>query len=360
MRLWLSLFAVLLVTASCGGGGGGGGGSSAAPAAQSTASPLSQNTTVQRALVQQGLTSTSDSAEIAQFAGGSASTLSVVRRALSERRSAGSVSGCSNGTVETIGAGNPSAITIDTYYDPGCTSVWWVGQFEFNETSSSSGTLTGSYTYYTAAGTVYEYVSPVTVTLGGIGTSTEFFSVGAGIATSPTVGPTVSFGVGCNLTSAADSCSFATAAHLAATSLDQGESATVSASLSGTTQTVIVLSGSGSAYTAPLNALSVIAQGQSGWAVSGAAPSVSVNLSGSISYGGTGALAAETLTVSDSADDATVAMTFNAASQLIAGTVTQTGSGTVVATFSVSPAGTGTVTYGNGTTAQIVNWVVQS
>jgi hypothetical protein len=106
---------------------------------------------------------TSDAAEIAQFAGGSAGTLSVVRRALAERRSAASVSGCSNGTVETIGAGNPSAITIDTYYDPGCTSLQWVGQFEFNETSSSSGTLTGSYTYYTAAGTVYEYVSPAEV-----------------------------------------------------------------------------------------------------------------------------------------------------------------------------------------------------
>jgi hypothetical protein len=105
---------------------------------------------------------TSDAAEIAQFAGGSAGTLSVVRRALAERRSAASVSG-SNGTIETIGAGNPSAITIDTYYDPGCTSLQWVGQFEFNETSSSSGTLTGSYTYYTAAGTVYEYVSPAEV-----------------------------------------------------------------------------------------------------------------------------------------------------------------------------------------------------
>jgi hypothetical protein len=85
-----------------------------------------------------------------------------------------------------------------------------------------------------------------------------------------------------------------------------------------------------------------------------------VNVSGSITYSGTGALAAEAPTVSDSADGATVAMTFNSTTQLIAGTITQTGSGAVVSRFSVSAAGTGTVTYGNGTTAQIVNWVVRS
>jgi hypothetical protein len=372
MRIRIGFFAVLLATAACGGGGGGGGtttvppsSGSATPAPSTTAptpTPLSQNTAIQRTLVQQGLTSTSEASSIAQFAGGSGTTLGLVRRALENRRAIASVTSCQNGTTSssTMVSSTVENLTINDYYDAGCVTLESVGQFVLTATSTSAATATGSFTYYTTAGTVYEYVNPVTIALGGIGTSSETVSIGETLATNTTSAPYGSFGVGCSLTTASESCSLAAVDHLAATHLDQGASANVTASVSGTTQTTVALSGSGAGYSSTLDALSVVAQGSFSWAVSGAAPLVSANLNGSVMFANGGTLVAETLSVSDSADAVAVAMSYSATNQTIAGTLTPTAGGAPVATFSVSTTGTGTVTYGNGTTAQIVNWVVQA
>src|ERR1700733_10704013 len=103
MRIWIGFFAVLLATAACGGGGGGGGTTAVPPSSGSattapTTAPVSQNTAVQRTLVQQGLTPTSEASSIAQFAGGSGTTLGLVRRALENRRAVASVTSCQNGS----------------------------------------------------------------------------------------------------------------------------------------------------------------------------------------------------------------------------------------------------------------------
>jgi hypothetical protein len=366
MRLLVVLFAVLFAVAGCGGGGGGSssspGVSISTPVIVQTPASLSGNTSLQRTLVQQGLTSTSEAGTIAQYAAPS-STLSAARRAFAARRSVATVSACSNSTIDTTTpvSANVEDLTIDTYYDTACTQLWWVGQFVLTAASSTSGTLAGSYTYYTQSGTVYEYVGGVTIALGGLGTGSGYFSVGANIAASQTAQPYANLGVGCSIASTSSSCSVAAVAHLAAISLDEGTSATMSATLTGNaSSTVVGLSGSGAGYTAALNALNIAPQGVSGWAITGGSPAVTLSLTGSVTFATTGALAAETLALTDSADGATVSMSYNGIAQLITGTVVQTSTGGTVATFSVSATGTGTVTYGTGTVAQIVNWVVQS
>ena len=128
----------------------------------------------------------------------------------------------------------------------------------------------------------------------------------------------------------------------------------------GASTTTVGINGTGAGYTGALNSLGLVPQGVSGWSVTGGSPSISVSLAGSVTYTSTSALSGESLTLADSADGATVSMVYAAATQLITGTVVQTSTGGVVATFSVSATGTGTVTYGNGASGQIVNWAVQS
>jgi hypothetical protein len=131
--------------------------------------------------------------------------------------------------------------------------------------------------------------------------------------------------------------------------------------VSGASSSTVNLSGSGAGYNASLGALNIAAQGNAGWSITGASPTISVALNGSSTYSVTGALTAETLTVSDSADNASVTLSYNGTSQTLTGSVVQTSTGATAATFSVlASTGSGTVTYGNGTTAQIVNWIVQS
>jgi hypothetical protein len=364
MRPWVMVFAIVLVATGCGGGGGG---SSSALATGSgppaiVPSALSANIGLQRTLVQQGLTSTSQAGQIAQFAGGPASTLAVMRRAVAERRSTEGAAGCTNGVVDnsTFPSADVADVTIQSYYDTSCNTLWWVAQF-VDTTSQTGGSTTGvgSYTYCTPAGTVYEYVNPATLSF-GTASGAQYFSLGANIAANTSSSPYANVGLGCSLASATANCALADVQHSAALGFDQGEAVSVAAALTaGSTSTVVNLSGSGAGYTAPLNTLSITPQSFAGWNVTGGAPGVSVTLSGSVTLSEAGALAAEVLTITDSADGASLLMSYSAATQLITGTIIQTSSGQVAGTFSVSATGTGTVTYGNGATAQILNWVVE-
>lgn len=247
-------------------------------------------------------------------------------------------------------------LTLNTYYDTACTKLWWVGQFVVTATTSTTGTLVGSYTYYTQLGSVYEYIGGVTISIGP-----NYVSIGGNIATSQTASPYVNLGVGCTIATNSSSCTVAAVDHLATALLDEAAAATVSAALTtGASTTTVGINGTGAGHTGALNSLGLVPQGVSGWSVTGGSPSISVSLAGSVTYTSTSALSGESLTLADSADGVTVSMVYAAATQLITGTVVQTSTGGVVATFSVSATGTGTVTYGNGASGQIVNWAVQS
>ena len=364
MRILPAVFCIVLGVAlsACGGGGSanvtpaGSGNPNNAPA-------LTQNTTLQRNLAQQGLSTTYTARNMVSDTSGSASTLATVRRAVEARRFSAATTGCVDSEIETttVISSTVENLTIQSYYDTACTQLAVLGQFVLTVTSSTSATAAGSYTYYTQAGTIFEYDGPVTITFGGLGTGSEYFATSSSVATSRLAIPYGSEGFGCSTTSSSVTCTSAAVEHWTSSNDDEGQSLTLTAALtqSGSSSTATI-SGTGNGYTAAFDALSVVPQGVSSFAVSGAAASLSVSVNASAAFNA-GVLGGETLTVTDAPDGATLEMSYNAATQLLGGTVMQTGTGLVLATFSVSSiSGSGTVTYGNGTTAQIVDWVIET
>lgn len=359
--------AVLLVSlfACAGCGGGGGGSSSALPSAtQGPAAGGTLSTSVQRGLVQQSLTSTQTSAQVASYGAPSGSSgLGVMRRIAARERVAQGTTGCVGGVIETTAPGassNETLVTINAYYDASCTKLFVGSQFDLVVTAPGAGTATGAATSYTTAGTVYEY-DKLALTISGAGTSSGYFSLRDDVAPNAQSAPVANIGIGCSIAPSSDSCSIAAALHLAGLSLDDAAFANATSSVSvANGATTVGLSGNGAAYTGGLGATNVAAQGNFGWAVIGGTQVDAVTLSGSLAYAAGGLLTGGSLKVTDAADGATVVATYSAPTQSIVGSVTLTGSGTTVATFTVNPAGSGTVTYGNGTIATISNWIVLS
>lgn len=356
----LLLFLAACLLAGCGGGGGGGGSVPSATTTTPSGSSGVQSATVQRTLVQQSLTSTDDSTTIAQF-GTSSNTLDTVRRVMGSQRLP---QGCTDGEIVTTSAtseSNVESITLDAYYDSGCSTLWYVMQGTLTATSSTSGTANVTFTYYTTSGTVYRYAGPVVLTLSGVGTGSGYFSLQAAVANAPNASPFTNIGIGCAISSTSDSCSIAEADHLATLGLDEAAAIGVSAGIASSgSDLVIGLNGSGAAYTGSLDATNVTATGAYTWGITGGSEVDADSLTGSLTLSQTGILVAGSLSLTDSADGATVTASYNPSSQTIAGTVTQTASGTVVASFAVNLTGSGTLTYSTGATGTIANWVVQS
>jgi hypothetical protein len=107
------------------------------------------------------------------------------------------------------------------------------------------------------------------------------------------------------------------------------------------------------AYQGAENALS-IAQGTfPNWTISPASDqTASVSLTGAATSTGF------TLTLTDNTNGGTFAIT-GSNSGAVTGTLTNNSTSATVATFTVNGQGNGTLTYGNGTQVQIVDYVVQ-
>lgn len=371
MKRLLASVAVFML-AACGGGGGGGSSTpsvgtvappAVAPPAAPTTAPI-QTASVQRTLVQQTLTSTDQSSQIASFGASSGNgTLVHLRRSLADMRTATSLS-CSNGSELTIVATNQTNVanvTIAGFYDAGCTELWYVGTGTLTAASSTAGTLALTTTYYTLSGAIYRYV-PFTLALTGIGTGAGTFALQASLATSAGASPFANVGVGCSIASTADACSMAEADHLALLGVDVAIGVNVGATITSANGggVTIALSGNGVANVGGLNATTVASTGTYTFGISGGSTVDSAGLSGSLTLTSAGLIVGGNLALSDSADGATVSAVYNAGTQTITGAITLNAGGATVATYSVNLLGTGTLSYGNGTTGTISNWVVQS
>lgn len=356
---YLLVCVVGLLLAGCGGGGGDGGSVPATPGAATSGSATIPTTTVQRSLVQQALTSTNQSSQLAQYGSGS-STLAHVRRALAGERATDAT--CSNGQTFTLVqiATNVDSVALNAYYDLNCTKLWYSAQGTLTATSSTAGTLRINYTYYTVAGSIYEYAAD-TLTLSGIGTGSGFFSLQAAISNKANSAPYMNLGLGCSIGATSDTCSGAEADHLAGLGIDQAAAITVSAGLTSSGGNFVAsVNGSASANTGTLNSTSVVATGPFTFGIMGGTQLDAATVGGSLTFTSAGLIVAGGLTVTDSADGATVSIAYNGTTQTLSGSLTQTATGTAVASFSVNVNGTGTVSYSGGATGTITNWVVQS
>jgi hypothetical protein len=357
MRTVCGLIVMSLLLAACGGGGGstpptttGGqtGGSTGGNSGGLT------STSVERSDAQSALVGVQayENAE-----GGGSGGILTARRMLEhvdvkamlahERRDvptceAGSTGGTEETVVET--SSTTETVTIETFYDAACTEP----EVDLVWNASLSGTnLTGpaTYTQYNATGTTaFTASAQVTIYATSTGTETGISLLITGITGADT-GSLVSTGLACSETGSAG-CSLAVVGNTSS-----GETGVVSdASVSTTAVSMQV-----QAYQGSAGALSIQAGTFPDWTIAPSSDEIaSVSISGGPASGG-----GFSLTLTDNVNGGTFAIT-GSANGTVTGTLTATGSSTTDASFSIDAAGDGTLTYGNGTTASIVDFEIQS
>jgi len=328
-----------------------------------------QQASVQRSLASQTLFDTQAAAQIVQFGGGgSLGTLSLLRRTvdasigrnLSALRTMLTV--CNGGAeiTSTFVGTTETQIHEQTFYDSGCTLLFQDIHLDV-VASGTSGTLSGSETQYTRAGSVFAY-DTITGSLNGVGTPLVQVNVQVADAASSTSPLRAVAGLSCNIGLIAQACGSGAVEHLAALSEDFG--ATLNANVSvlpvpGTASaTVANFSGNGASYKGTLNALTLSEGPFPGWSVSGGMLADSVTLSGGLTFSGGGIVTGGSLIIVDAAADATVNVVAGGSPLTISGVIKQTDNGQTMATFTVDANGNGTITYSNGTTALIIAWQI--
>lgn len=238
------------------------------------------------------------------------------------------------------------------YYDANCTQVRTqlyldgVPPLEGN----TSALMTGNMTQYTTSGTVFAY-NTITANF-AMTSNTLSVSVQMTDAASATSAPYDSVGYGCVLNSSNSSteqCGLGSVVHVQQLNGDFGATGTLTLTSGSTNSTV---TGSASSYTGALNALTLApAATLPDWTISGGTELGTATITGTTGQNGL------TATFVDSAHGTTTTVT-PSSNGGATGTVVQTSTNTTLATFTVDQNGNGTITYSNGTTAQIVDYVV--
>ncbi|MBV8369702.1 MAG: hypothetical protein JO036_12355 [Candidatus Eremiobacteraeota bacterium] len=380
MRVVFVAAAALLLSA-CGGGGGGGGNSAPPPVPPPNGTHAIQSASVQRAVANQALAIPSAAgaaftfggltgADVARHVLGTARQVASRRRAGASRsaspqglrRVAGvTYSACSNGVESASNTISQTEVQAyeRVFYDNACTKLYQDIFLDVVATSQTAASASGTDTYYTSGGVVYDYTTlalAITLTSSTSGT----ISVQATDAPSPTAAQTAAVGVACNLATGTVGCGVGGVVHEAAASQDLGTTMSFNATqgaVSGGTVPVSV-NGSGSSYTGGLQALSLSAGQFPNWVIGGGSTVDTATFSGTLTFTTSGNLVAMAITLTDAADDGTVTLSAGGNPVTVNGTVKQTDTGTTLATFTTDAAGNGTITYSNGTTATISNWNV--
>lgn len=363
VRGLLATVSIVAFLAACGGGGGGtlpasggsGGGSTGGSTGSSSGALTS--TAVERSDTQSALLGV----QAYENAEGGAGGILTARRALVRVAAKGLLararrdvtSSCSEGAngggielSEVPGSGDSEIVTIETFYDVNCkepdVELVWTGTPSGDEASGPA-----TYTQYSQSGAV-EYTANAQVT---IYYANDTYQTETGISMLLTSisgsdsGSLASMGLACSETSGA--CSLAAIDDTASGQV--GAIADLSASASSISMQL-------QAYQGGPDALS-IASGSPfpDWTISPSSDeTASVSISGGAAAGG-----GFTLTMTDNLNGGTFSID-GTASGTIAGTLTPTGGSATDASFTIDAAGNGTVTYANGTTASIVDYVLQS
>lgn len=367
--------------AACGGGGGGGASGPAAVAPPVTQSPSKiQSVSVQRSVAGQTLQGIQAATQAFAFSPAGSTPLSVTRairdaarRVSANYRTGSSIqprgvrkpqvaySACSNGveSATVIVSSTEEQLYMKAFYDAGCTLLHQDIYFDVIATSSSAGSITGNLTQYTTAGAVFQY-NTIAMSFSGLTATSGTFTMQLTNAVSATSPQLEALGISCNIASAVSvTCGAGDVAHLASIGSDIGATLALSLSAAATVSTATVtLNENLSAYTGALNGLALAPATFPNWTISGGSLADSAALTGQITLNSLGSITSAAVTVSDATDDATVAVTAGGTPVQITGSVKQTSTGQTVATFVVDQNGNGTVTYGNGTVAQISAWNV--
>lgn len=362
VRSYFAAVCVALVVSACGGGGGGSSSGGITPGGgngngNGGGSSLSQ-TSVQRSDAEGALVGVETYRSYSD--GGSPTTLTSLRRTLSRlgkhamllhERSATT---CENDSEisEVAGTNGTEIFTIDDYYDSMCTqledSLVWTASAQGDDITgpatftqySTSGAITGT----ADAVITFVYTNSSLSVLSGISflltDVTENGSTSSG-----------SIGLACSETAAGATgeCSVAVTENVAALSEELGAVATIS--LASSNQSIAMQI---AAYQGAENALAIASGTFPAWTIS---PASDVVASDSIAGGATSG-GGFTLTLTDNTNGGTLAIV-GSSSGTVNGTLTNTATGSTVATFTIDSSGDGTLTYSSGTQVSIVDYIVQ-
>lgn len=368
MKRVFCILALCLGLAACGGGGGGpagGGLTPRAPAPTPTPSPTPSAPTQQseRADAQQALSAYQAASQITPT--GSSSILSVGRRApyfvaqmrAKQKPDRQTTSACTNGVITSTTQTSPSTATIVvyTYYDSNCVTLW--NDLTWNITASNT-TVAGPFTYdeYEQSGVQQGYVSgSLSVTLNSALTAVTQISMQMNdISTSPTAPSQGQLGLACGVTSSAN-CGVAMVANIAGGG-EQGATMTMGATetpgTSGTYNVTLNLNAQG--YTSGAGAMSIAAGTFPAWTISGGTLVSSLSGTMTAAYAGNGSPTSLSASFTDPMYGTSVALTSTLSG--VSGTITK--GTTSYATFSVDMNGHGTISYSDGTTGQIQDWMI--
>ncbi len=342
----MAAYALVASLTACGGGGGGG---SSIP--QPTATPptnLSQ-TSVQRSDAQSALSGVQAYEE---YAGQGSVALTAVRamhRALSKANPRHPLTcNTSPGVNESIvNNGNGTlTVTIEDYYDDLCT----VPESTIVWTASLSGdNVTGpaTFTEYSNSGAVIGTANAqITFYYNSAQVWTGFSFLLTNVTQNGTALGDVGLACSVNASGACTATGIAAVANVPAINAMDGASVSLSVTTSSVSMQI-------STYQGAENALSIAQGSFPDWTIS-----PSSDQTASVSISGQATSTGFALTLTDSTNGGTFAIT-GTASGNVTGTLTNNSTGATVATFSVNSQGNGTLTYSNGTQVQIVDYVVQ-
>ncbi|HTV72528.1 MAG TPA: hypothetical protein VME66_02335 [Candidatus Acidoferrales bacterium] len=279
------------------------------------------------------------------------STLAIARKVESLRKAAASAqSTCTNGETESWStSGTVISFTIDTYYDSGCTQLWQntAGTFDTSQDSFNAAVTTDS-----LAGSVIAYE-----TLNGALTLTAIALQGTE-ASSVGGTPFLTIGMTCSIAGSI-SCGAADIRNLTGLSESLGvtEQLTYTTSLVSGGGTTTSASGSEDVYTGSLGGLSIGQGSGTAWTVSGGTQVAALSATLSEAVNASNVITAFNVTESDTAQNTGLTLSLNGSGGFN-GTITELSTGTTAATFTVDQNGDGTITYANGTTAPITDYIV--
>lgn len=377
-----------LALAACGGGNGGGSVSPPVPAPSPTSTPSQtqaniRQVSVQRALAQQSMQTQQVAQESVVFSAASPQwTASAVRRDLDAaaqrvtaawrpgaplhaaalRREGVTYSACSNGMEN--GMVNVSSTEVQMYerqfYDAACTKMYRDMFIDLSAVGTTGANGTGTITEYAQDGTQTSY-DTLQLAMTAVGSASAQITLQLTSAPNASAPQVAALGLSCGAATSSASCGAAAVAHEQSLSQDLGASMLVKLAETSSNVIDVTVSGNAEASTGALNSISIAPDAANfpAWTLSSTQSMTqiaAVSLSGQFAFTPAGVPQGGAITASDSADDGTASIAL--ATQGISGSIKQTDTGSVLATFSVDDNGNGSITYSDGSTAQIADWQI--
>jgi len=395
--LLLGLVSAVLVLTACGGGGG-----SSSPGSSGTGGGSGGNGTqsidTQRAVSGSALSVAGASVDYNQIGGPQSATLLGIQdaAALAAAAPAGGplipVPGptgngsCNNG-VEFTFSSTSGTITerIEFFYDAACTKPYRLQTVTITpppKGAAGTGTSSGTTQVWDQNGNSVSYqtfTQTFTVNANGMVTQISQMATKSVSPSSPPtsqfgstclVGPTATTAIDCGTgntltdTSANEALGFAETTLGSFVVVDPLPSPAPSATPKPTAgapiyrgaPSALVLTIAGTGYTGAIGSLSLSAATAPAWKIAGGTQVVTLTGTATIGFGYSSVMSNADLTLVDSADGLTATLTSSHGPGLT-GTVTNA-SGATVATIAVDFSGTGKVSFSNGTTEAVKDWVI--